>query len=485
MATLDQIKSRLRGWRRNPVAFVHEIFGVEPDAWQRGALEASIAGDGPDHRVVMRACTGPGKSAVLAWIGWHRLFAFGAPGEHPKGAALSITKENLSDNLWAELSKWQQRSEILKYAFTWTKSLIYANDHPETWFLSARSFAQNADPEAIGRTLSGLHSRFPFILLDEIGDMPRPVGRAAEQIFTGEPEDGLIAAAGNPTAVDGLLYDIVQRLRSGWHTITITADPDDAERTPRVSVEHARRQIDLYGRDNPWVMATILGQFPPGGFQNLLSLDDVERAMKRFYRPEDYRHAPKIIGVDVAREGDDQSVIFRRQGLQTWEPKSFRNLKSRQLCGHVAQGEDNWEADGVIVDGTGGYGASLIDALEDLNRHPWDCQFAGKPDNPKYYNKRAEIWYEMAEWVQDGGALPDVPELLEELTQTKYSFKGDRIIIEPKDELKKRIGRSPDTADALAVTFAFRVTPKEPVVPAGLLKNRSRAEAWSPYESLE
>src|SRR3546814_5275727 len=85
------------------------------------------------------------------------------------------------DNLWSELAKWQARSQFLASVFTWTKEKIYANEHPETWFLSARSFAKDANPEAIGRALSGLHSHFPFILLDETGEMPLSVGKAAQE----------------------------------------------------------------------------------------------------------------------------------------------------------------------------------------------------------------------------------------------------------------------------------------------------------------
>src|SRR3546814_6530865 len=115
---------------------------------------------------------------------------------------ISITADNLKDNLWSELAKWQARSQFLASVFTWTKEKIYANEHPETWFLSARSFAKDANPEAIGRALSGLHSQFPFILLDETGEMPLSVGKAAQQIFTGNPQDALILQAGNPTSTD-------------------------------------------------------------------------------------------------------------------------------------------------------------------------------------------------------------------------------------------------------------------------------------------
>lgn len=249
MAATDTV----RRWREDPVSFVVDNFGIEPDAWQRDML-ATLGGAEPNprRRIAMKACTGPGKSAVLAWSGWHRLACFASKGEHPKGAALSITADNLKDNLWAELSKWQSRSPFLSAAFTWTKEKIYANDHPETWFLSARSYAKDANAEAIGRALSGLHSQFPFVLLDETGDMPVAVGKAAQQIFTGMPTDAAFIQAGNPTSSDGLLYE---SCNSGAFTvITITADPDDPKRTPRVDIDHARDMIKAYGRDNPWVI---------------------------------------------------------------------------------------------------------------------------------------------------------------------------------------------------------------------------------------
>lgn len=450
-------QTKIKNWRENPVAFVVDNFGIEPDEWQTDALKSLGGTANPRRRLCMKACTGPGKSAALAWIGWHRLACFADRGEHPKGAALSITRDNLKDNLWAEMAKWQGRSEFLKTAFSWTKELIYANDHSETWFLSARSFAKDADAESIGRALSGLHSRYPFILLDETGDMPVAVGRAAEQIFTGSPTDALIAQAGNPTSSTGLLYLTCVQNKANWVVITITADPDDPKRTPRVDIDLAREQIKTYGKDNPWVMATILGQFPPAGFNSLLGVEDVERAMGRFYNPRDYDFAPKILGVDVAREGDDQSVIFPRQGLVAFKPKMFRGVDSQYLAGEVSRSEDRWGAHASIIDGTGGYGSGVIDAMRGIGRNPLDCQFAGKAYSPKYLNKRAEIWFEMAEWVKKGGALPNIPALVAELTTPTYSFQGDKLIIEPKKEIKKRLGRSPDLADALAVTFAFPV----------------------------
>jgi len=450
--------NKIRSWRENPAQFVHEQFKVDLDEWQVEALEALGGSSQAQRRVCMRACTGPGKSALLAWAGWHRLSCFAKKGEHPKGAALSITGDNLKDNLWSELAKWQGRSEFLCQAFTWNKERIYANDHPETWFLSARSYAKDADADAIGRALSGLHSKYPFVLLDEIGDMPLAVGRAAEQIFTGLPVDAAIIAAGNPTSLAGLLYQICNKQAKRWVLITITADPDDPKRTPRVPVEFARDQINEYGRDNPWVMATILGLFPPAAFNALLGIKDMEDSMSRHYKEHIYDGEVKILGVDVAREGDDRSVIAPRQGKVGFPPSIFRNVKSNELAGHVAHKMKNWGSDGIIVDGTGGYGGGVIDSLAGMNITAHDCQFSGKPFSPRFYNKRAEICWLFAEWIKSGGALPYLPELIAEATAITYTFKGDKMIMAPKAEIKKLIGKSPDLWDGYALTFAFPIT---------------------------
>lgn len=463
---IRQASERIRTWRHDPVAFVRDNFAVEPDLWQIDALSAIGGPANPRRRLCMKACTGPGKSAVLAWIGWHRLACFAGKGEHPKGAAVSITGDNLKDNLWPELSKWQQRSKFLTSAFMWTKEKIYANDHPETWFLSARSFAKDANDEAIGRALSGLHSQYPFLLLDETGDMPVAVGRAAQQIFTGDPVDALIAQAGNPTSTTGLLYDSCTKGRALGHHVTVTADPDDPKRTPRVSVEHAADMIATYGRDNPWVMATILGLFPPGGFNTLLSIDDVEKAMARHYREPEYSYAAKVIGLDVARFGDDATARCKRQGLVCFPFRTMRNATGIEVAGSVAREIDEWGADATFVDNTGGYGASAIDQLVVLGHSPIGVGFAEAASDKRFANKRAEIHWLMAEWVKNGGALPSDPELAEELCAPTYSYKGDKIIIEPKEKIKERMGRSPDKADALACTFAHPVVAGQRLIDA-------------------
>ena len=483
MMALAKAQSNIKRWRENPAAFAYENFKIELDQWQLDGLNYLASPVYiPRRRIGFQACTGPGKSAELAIIGWWRLSCFGRKGDHPKGAALSCEgRDNLRDNLWAELSKWQQRSEYLRTAFTWNQERIVCNDHPETWFLSARSYPQNADAEAIGRSLSGLHSPFPFILLDETGAGPTSVGQKAEQIFTGGTVDGLIAQAGNPTSTTGLLYESAVNLGDLWHFITITADPDDPKRTPRVDIEHARQMIKTYGRSNPWVMSTILGLFPPTGVNTLLGPDEVEAAMKRHLTIDQYDFAQKRLGVDAARFGDDPWVIFPRQGLAAFRPVELRNPRSDEVAARVIKAKSVWGSEFEAFDGTGGFAGGAIDAMIRAGHTPLEVNFSGKADDPRYFNKRSEMWFRMADWVKRGGALPPHPVLKKELVAPTYYFQDGKFRLEEKDQIKKRLKFSPNFGDALCLTFCTEDMPAQD----SLLSRISSGKLASEYDPFD
>ena len=432
---------------------VYEMFGVMPDIWQEIALQA-FADERPDlQRIALQACAGPGKSAALAWIAINFMLCYASEGEHPKGAAVSMTWDNLKDNLWAEIYKWYSRNDYLKQEFVWTQTRYYAKDHPETWFISARSFSKSANKEEQGRTLSGLHARYVLFLIDESGSVPVEVGKTAEQALS-NCEFGKIVTAGNPTSHDGFLYYCSRR--SDWFKIRINGDPDDPQRSPRIDIEWARKQIKEFGRKDPWVMSMILGEFPESSITTLLTDIDVDNAVARNIADSQIMYSEKRLGVDAARYGDDSSIIFPRQGLQTYAYVTMRKADGPTLANRVIGACERWkDVDQIFVDGTGGYGSSCIDFLKQAAFTPVEVQFASQANDPvKFYNKRAEMYWRGAEWIKKHGSLIDDRELRKELVGIQYSFSGDRILIEPKDQMKKRLGYSPDRADAFMLTFA-------------------------------
>jgi len=445
----------LRAWKESPPRFVREVFGVEPDGWQDEVLAAFPR----NQRLAMKACKGPGKTAVLAWLAWNFLTV----NEDAKVAATSVSADNLADNLWTEMAKWRAKSELLGLRFAWTRGRIVNKARPETWWMSARSWAKTADAASLGQTLAGLHSDYILFLLDEAGGIPDAVMATAEAALASCVE-GHIVLAGNPTHLEGPLWRACSSERRLWHLVEITADPDDPKRSARVSAEWAREQIEKYGRDNPWVLVNVFGRFPPHSLDTLIGPDECAEATQRAYDADDIATAPRVLGVDVARFGDDASVIFPRQGLLALPPIKVRHIDGTEGAGLVARRWEDWQADACFIDDTGGFGSSWIDNLRRLGRTPIGVHFAGKARDPRYDNKRTEMYFEAVDWIRRGGALPPGPpsqELIAALSRTTYSFRGDRLLLEPKDQVKARLGYSPDDADAFALTFAQPVAVRE------------------------
>ena len=433
-------------WMESPPKMVRDLFGATPDAWQDNVLAAFPK----TPRIAMQACTGPGKTTVLAWLAWN--FMLTRP--HPVVGVASINRDNLKSGLWTELARWRSKSPLLERAFKQYNESIVNVEHPDTWKLEARSWAKDADPVAIANALRGLHADFIMWILDECGGMPDAVLATCEAIFSGEPTEAHIIMAGNPTNLSGPLYTAATIAREHWKVVEITADPDDPMRTPRVSKAHALQQIAQWGIDNPWVRVNIFGKFPRSSMNTLIGPSEISEAQRRSYREGDIAGAPRVLGVDVARFGDDKSVIFPRQGLVAFRPMIYRDLDGVQGGGIVARKWGDWNVDATFIDNSGGYGASWIDNLRLLGRSPVGIGFADMPNNPRYANKRAEMYFEAAEWIKGGGQLPGpdvdgMAEFASTMTQTTYSFKGDRMILEPKELLKARIRTSPDVADEL------------------------------------
>ena len=458
---MDNLSQTFAGWHKSVGKFAWDNFRFVPDAWQE---EAFAAWDRGDQRIAMCACKGPGKTGTLAVLMWHFL----ATRPHPKIAATSISGDNLADGLWTELAKWQQKSPFLTAMFEWQKTRVIAKHHPETWWASARTWSRSAAPETQADALAGLHADYILFVLDETGAMPDAVMVAAEAALSSGIECRVVQA-GNPTQCEGPLWRACNKDRHQWTVINVTGDPDDPKRSPRIDKAWARSQIESYGRDNPWVMANVFGKFPPSSPLSFIPMGLVEAAAKR--EASSIITDALVLGVDVARFGDDEQIICPRKGrdARTLDWGMFRNLDTMQLAARVIERRNETRADAVFVDG-GGVGGGVIDRMRQLRFDVHDIQFGAKADRSpmpgveavKYANKVAEMWGSMKEWLKTG-AIPDDPALHAQLTSRRYAYVTvsgrDCIALEPKIEMKKRGLASPDRADALALTFAYPVMP--------------------------
>ncbi len=219
--------------------------------------------------------------------------------------------------------------------------------------------------------------------------------------------------------------------------------PEELDQIRKVTPESSYRQ-------------EYLCDFTAAADNVLITIDMVTDACNKTYTEGDLRKAITVMGVDVARFGDDKSVICWRSGLKCYEPKIFTKMDNMTLVGEVTKIYEELKPDAVFIDA--GRGEGVIDRLRQLHYPVVEVNFGGKAINEHYKNKRSEMWGQVKEWIEAGGSLPNVPELKSDLVTPTYSFDAaNRIVLEPKDKIKERLGRSPDVADALALTFAMPV----------------------------
>lgn len=457
--TEEAARSKLQEWAADPVAFVRQQFKAEPDAWQHDVLE-NVPGN---QRIALKACVGPGKTCLLAWVVWW----FISTRFNARIACTSITAPNLKDGLWAELAKWQARSPFLIREFKWSAQSITNRDRPGTWWASARTWNRDADPDVQGATLQGLHEEHSMAVIDEAGGIPDSVMASAEGVLS-SGGDLKILIAGNPTHLTGPLYRACKKERKFWFVKEINGDPDNPDRAPRVRVDWAAEMIEKYGgREASFVRARVLGKFPRRASTSLIGLGDFEDAYGRLMDPKGValERGLKVLGVDIAREGDDRSVIVQRDGAFLDGVREYREPDTFKMANIIHEIAMGWEAKSVRVDDIG-VGGGVVDNLRNKVKQyqlvPVNVgRKSEKVDNrghPLYRNLRAEINMRMREYWFGKGQIsiePDVQKTSIETEGTDIRFKAEgKFQIELKAEYKKRHnGESPDVWDAVVLAF--------------------------------
>lgn len=213
----------------------------------------------------------------------------------------------------------------------------------------------------------------------------------------------------------------------------------------------------------------MLCDFSASGEDSLITIDMVTAAMARTHRPETYNFAGRVIGVDVAAMGADRTVLQPRQGIWAGDPVVMNQAKPSEIASRIATAWRNWKPHAVFIDDSGGYGSGVIDQLTNLGFTPLGVQFGAAANDPRFANKRAEMWWEMRDWLDKGGSLPKREEYRIDLTGPRYDYRNarGRLQLERKEDMISRGLRSPDFGDALALTFAEPVKMPE-ISPFGL-----------------
>ena len=407
---------------------------------------------------------GIGKSAIISIIVLWAMSTF----EDTRGIVTAGTDTQLKTKTIPELSKWY-RMCITRDWFIQTSTAIYSAipEHAKTWRIDYIPWSEH-NPEAF----AGLHNegRRILIVMDEASTIAKIICETIKGALTDANTEIIWFMFGNPTRTGTPFHEAFGRQRHRWNTRQI--DSRTVEITNKAQLQG---YIDDYGEDSDFVRVRVTGKFPRAGSTQFIGTALVEAARKR--QATSLETDPFVVMVDVARFGDDQSVIGGRKGRDArsvpWE--KYRGIDTMELASHAARYARDNNAKAIFVDGTG-VGGGVVDRLRQLELPQgcmvYDVQFASKCNHAyviqhngvKVANHIAEMSQLMKEWLEYG-AIPDDQELEDELTNRQYGYNAnDEIVLERKKDMKKRGLASPDNWDCLALSFHLPVTTAKKLV---------------------
>lgn len=438
----------------NPVWFAEDMMNFHADKWQSEVLMALAQ----SPKVSVRSGQGVGKtgleSIVVTWYLCTRPF--------PKVIATAPTRQQLYDVLWAEISKWLASSKI-ENLLEWTKTKIYMKGYSERWWATAKTATR---PE----NMQGFHEDYMLFVVDEASGVADPIMEAILGTLTGY--ENKLLMCGNPTRTAGTFYDSHNRDRDLYKTFKVSSL--DSPRTSKDNIEMLRRKY--HEGSDPW-RVRVLGDFPKGESDSLISLEAAEMATTGEVNiSNDYI---LNIGADIARYGDDETIIAPRIGGKVFDLLTYSKQSTMETSGRILRAVDEFKSvypqinRVKIKTDDDGLGAGVTDRLKEvvaqerLNYEIIPIQNGSSAiEKDKYYNKASEMWDVMREELDNNLScylqgkestiqLPNDDKLIKQLSNRKYSVdsKG-KIQIESKKEMKKRIGESPDRADAVIYSFA-------------------------------
>lgn len=443
-----------------------------PKKWQAAILNEisnhikenkRLLESGMDPKVYKLAVTsgrGIGKSSLVAWIVlW---FMSCVPG----GTSIlsANTDSQLTGKTFGEIGKWKtlclsgywfESTQKKLTPYDWyAKELAKHRKIDEKYFYAEGVLWNEDNPDSF----AGAHNDIGMLLIfDEASGIPKPIWSVSEGFFTEKSIYRFWLNFSNPRRNTGAFFECFNLHRNFWSTIQI--DSRNVE-----GLDHAvlNEIILKHGEDSDEARIEVKGQFPSQGDRQFISravvLEARERCLDRY---DD--HAALIMGVDVARYGDDSSVIRFRRGrdarsIPLTRLKGADNMKVANICADLIE---KYSPDAVFVDS--GAGAGVIDRLKEMGFKVFEVGFGTSAEpNSEYADHRTELWGRMRDWLP-GAMLDESQGLLDDLTNPEYEFTGrnDKIKLEAKEKMKKRGLPSPDDADALALTFHAKISRRD------------------------
>lgn len=416
----------------------------------------------PPIRMAVSSGHGVGKSTITGWL------ASWVLDTRPlsQGSVSANTGLQLSTKTWASIKTWKKRA-ITSDWWEIGAEKIRHKEHPDSWFCAALTSNEERSEAFAGQHAASSTS---FYIFDEASAISDKIFEVAEGGLTdGEPMEFLF---GNPTRNSGQFY----RACFGSDKNRFKVYCIDSRRSARTNKETIKEWAETYGEDSDFFRVRVLGLPPRASDSQFIPYDIVHAAMRRevLVLPD----TPLVVGVDISRGGNDNTVIRFRRGLDAYSiaPISISGQDSRDSMRTVAilsevlnRDYNGIKVSAMFIDETG-LGGPIGDRLRQMGyRNVYGVQFGAKSPVNHCLNMRAYIWFQMRDWLKLGCIGKD-NNLELELVGPGYSHNAQSAIqLESKESMKKRGIGSPDDADALACTFAQMIAMKRPAS-AGTIK---------------
>jgi hypothetical protein len=459
-----------------------------PDKWQTAFLtdiRDKLQGLRSDDETVndalfyaTKAGHGVGKSAATSWI----ILWLMSTRPHFSGVVTANTRDQLTRKTWREVEIWRRRC-ITGHWFKYNATSLHHVVHKDTWRTDAIPWSEH-NSEAF----AGMHNagRGQAIIFDESSGISDVIWEVAEGAMT-DP-DAFWFCFGNPTKRSGRFYDCWNKFARRWHKFTVDSRDAFVANKKRIA-----EMIEDWGLDSDYVRVRVLGEFP---HQDVATLIPAEWLDSSLYRPvqgcERYR---PVWGLDVARFGDDRTALAKRRHRMLMEPVIFwQGLNLMQIAQRIKVIWDETEQDdkpsAICVDAIG-VGAGVVDRLNEMaaEGHFEGTQIIGinvsesASVHDKFARLRDELWWKARTWFEgmNSSMVYDLEKrqawilnegneeyfddrdnrmarkspIVDELRDILFSYlPNGKIKLEPKQDTKERLGRSPDGADSFVLTFA-------------------------------
>ncbi len=431
----------------------------------------------PDGRFLMGDFTvfhNTGKDAFASWAILWMLCCW----DGPKIMCTAPTQDQLKQVLWSEIAVWHGRRNqngqsmfLLKDSIAVEGQKVYMKGVAEPgstekdgsyWSAFYRTPQRNVDKSQMAKTLSGQHADNMMFVLDEASGIDDAVFEDLENTMSGAVNFALLIF--NPHKPAGFAYET----HYGKHKDQWVRLHWDAEESENVSKDNILRLEEKYGRDSDNFSVNVKGLPPKGGDDSLIPYQMVFEAYNREVIPP--KDADIVVGIDIARGGKDYTLVTVRQGGKVFPQHRISSVDTfiqlDEIEDILRNQYEDYNISKICVDATG-VGASFYDVIS--RRFPGICRpirVAESPrDKTRFRRLRDELWWALRERFMNGTIeIPSTPDLLEELHCIQYDQSTGKVIIDNKDKIKKKIGRSCDYADSLMLTMAEK---DENLIPIG------------------